>query len=844
MSFHDSYVSARLITRWNNHLPTGIEITMIRIALSLLLVLSVAAQAATFWEWDWETLPTATGPDDPSDIWYQGNCFDKALGDPFSSIELSTKYVRTGTKSARYFTNGYYSNQEGRRACQWKDEYLDTTRDGVKVSLPKQRMEPRYGHDGTTGANGFQSWNPGHERWFRYSFYLPSDEGTFSYWNTGPYASKEIMIMQLMAANPYTGGASTTHELSFNLKGGPSIRVEGRYSIPSGKPGYDGKTEYPVDLGTLNLKKDAWNDIVFMMKPGYETSAENPSASGRVKVWLNCANWSSCTPSIDRDGRIGIVTMKDRYFKGGLYEHKRPEYNRIIAMYMDNIKIGIKGAETDAQMLAVMADTFGGTTPPPPPPPPTGSNLNVNNGAAIDTSQDPINFTVTGATDVVNCTMGSSTQSAARPVKWDYEGGTSGKFAGVDTTGFTSAGKVICYDLTYIGNPDISATSMTGSNVTSTSQTSLDHWGYTKGRRASKTASGAGTMSFVYGGTDTTYRPLKDEPVMFDTVYSCSGASCSDMYFQISYSDYSKTIRLAGQAGSLAREWTGTTEHYAAGTLHVVNYTLPDNTYRVAAYWQALENAPVNYRFVQGWKSTSGANLTLDLLSVVMRKSWTTKVYEDAVTFVVPDTQKPTLSNCSMGNVRNGEGTYTASLLCNADEIGGTDYAMITTSATVPSVADVKAATGAIWSSQKPATTTEISFEANGMSYQDLWGWIMRCDAADNCSTVAGVTFDDGVGPGQSKKIKFVSQVLRRAGVPFTGTVERMAVWTANPLTTLRQSELFTASNVSFTSGNFSSGAYTGDDVNALQPATTYYMSAADADSDPYWVVPFQIIIE
>jgi len=216
------------------------------------------------------------------------------------------------------------------------------------------------------------------------------------------------------------------------------------------------------------------------------------------------------------------------------------------------------------------------------------------------------------------------------------------------------------------------------------------------------------------------------------------------------------------------------------------------------------------------------------------------------VMYAVTDTQPPALSDCSISNNKTGD-SYTASILCNADEIGGTDYAMITTSATVPSVADVKAGTGGIWSSQKPATTAEVDFDASGMTYQDLWAWIVRCDGATvpNCPlTPYGATFDDGVGPGQSKKIKFVSQVLRRAGVPFTGTVERMAVWTANPLTTLRQSELFTASNVSFTSGNFSSGAYTGDDVNALQPATTYYMSAADADSDPYWVVPFQIIIE
>ena len=31
----------------------------------------------------------------------------------------------------------------------------------------------------------------------------------------------------------------------------------------------------------------------------------------------------------------------------------------------------------------------------------------------------------------------------------------------------------------------------------------------------------------------------------------------------------------------------------------------------------------------------------------------------------------------------------------------------------------------------------------------------MRCDTQDNCSTVAGASFSDGLAPGQVKKIKF-----------------------------------------------------------------------------------------
>jgi len=187
----------------------------------------------------------------------------------------------------------------------------------------------------------------------------------------------------------------------------------------------------------------------------------------------------------------------------------------------------------------------------------------------------------------------------------------------------------------------------------------------------------------------------------------------------------------------------------------------------------------------------------INLHEIIYRKNWKTTAIATPVTLDLGDTTPPDQPDCeAMTNTRDEDGTYVAKLTCTTNEIGGIDYAMITTSATVPSVADVKATTGAIWSSQKPATTTEISFEANGMSYQDLWGWIMRCDAADNCSTVAGVTFDDGVGPGQSKKIKFANNYDGAGGnrliytrdvngnpvlYPDTDTIDRLVILGGDP---------------------------------------------------------------
>lgn len=102
-----------------------------------------------------------------------------------------------------------------------------------------------------------------------------------------------------------------------------------------------------------------------------------------------------------------------------------------------------------------------------------------------------------------------------------------------------------------------------------------------------------------------------------------------------------------------------------------------------------------------------------------------------------------------------------------------------------------------------------------------------------------------------AKSIKFNATTgkLRRAGSLYTGTVSKLAIWASNPLITFGQTALAEASNVSFTSGNFTdeslveSELATGS-INALEAETTYYMSIVESDDNPYWVIPFQITVE
>lgn len=105
--------------------------------------------------------------------------------------------------------------------------------------------------------------------------------------------------------------------------------------------------------------------------------------------------------------------------------------------------------------------------------------------------------------------------------------------------------------------------------------------------------------------------------------------------------------------------------------------------------------------------------------------------------------------------------------------------------------------------------------------------------------------------PEPVKKIKFTSLtgLLKRAGVAYTGTATKFAIWNSNPLTVLDQTPLAVATSVQFSSGNFTDGSLIESElsdgsINALLSNVYYWISIADSDGDPYWVVKKQITLE
>lgn len=769
------------------------------------LCFSIQGFGATTFIQDWEQATLPVGPRDTTEgIWYHGNCYSIAGGDQYNSVELSTKYKRFGNKSVRLIRKSLDANKNGHGVCE---SWMQTSSEGEKA-----RNEIRYGY----GKTDFQSWLMGDERWLRISYFLPTDEGNFSTWNA---STKAIMLAQIFGANP-----SGTHEMAFILTGGPKLRVEVVYGLEATSDG----TEVFKTIGYINLKTNEWNDIIIRNRRGWQTAAQNPTGYGVTKVWANCADWANCTPAIDYSGPNAVRWRTDQYWKTGPYGGVTTwDHQHVI--YQDAVMMGKPDAETEAQMLAMMAADYaggGGGTGGGGDDPPIASDLVVNAGNPIDSLQDPINFTVTNVNDITNCRMNDGDPLA---VKFDYTGGTSGKFAGVDTTGFSSSGTVTCYDESVFYNPLISSQYMLNNSSTDSSVTTgIDFWGYTTGRKIVKdSATGSGGEAYwTYGSA---YSALAGDRVRFDFTYSCQAASCNNMYIDIGHNtlnDY--RIRLSGTAGALVLG-TPTTLH---GTSHSVrNYINPNGNYRTTVMFVASEAN--NYKIRAGWNSSAAQNSEMYLHEVVMRKNWTTTALSADVMYSVADSEPPNLSNCVMTNINtvnpDNPVDYTVTINCTTDDTSGPVYAMITTSNTSPEPADVIAATGAIRSANQQVTGVDISFEFTGMSYQDLWGWIVHCDTATtpNCSPVAGVTFDDGVGPGQERKIKFsaATKQFRASGSLFTGEIDEFVLYGTDPLRVGPRTPLVEFQDVTVTVGDFTlteadvvSGSLTG-----LALGTYYY---------------------
>lgn len=128
------------------------------------------------------------------------------------------------------------------------------------------------------------------------------------------------------------------------------------------------------------------------------------------------------------------------------------------------------------------------------------------------------------------------------------------------------------------------------------------------------------------------------------------------------------------------------------------------------------------------------ANPEVELWSMFRRRIWV------PVNAAPPDTTAPVLTSA----VGTATGTTTATIGATTDEGNGTLYGFVSTSATPPSDADLKAGTGAVWAGSTTVSSTGAkTLSATGLTAStSYYAHLLHSDAAANDSnTVTSAQF-------------------------------------------------------------------------------------------------------
>lgn len=307
----------------------------------------------------------------------------------------------------------------------------------------------------------------------------------------------------------------------------------------------------------------------------------------------------------------------------------------------------------------------------------------------------------------------------------------------------------------------------------------------------------------------------------------------------------SNDVEVSGTLGSLADDTFAATE---TGTGHTFTELVSRGVSLMTIQFTA--NATETCQIKLGTNVGGTAKVYAHLAQIWKDYDSTTTVTFDT-TLNKADVIAPSIEDCDLASIT----TSSASLSCNLGEMGGTFYAVLTDSATSPSVEQVKAGqdhTGAaaMFSGSLTPDTLSESFTATGLDpLVNKYAYFVHTDASSNDSNVAvAENFITGeTDPGTTSSIKFdeTNGRLKRGGSLFTGSFDHFKLYDANPL--LGSATLLAhAEDVSVTSGAFTlqESDLTSGSINQLEAATDYWWFAFDEDKDPFAFGEIQITVE
>lgn len=706
-------------------------------AFFCVLFLCQSAQATLLYSQDWEG---ATAPLSRTGILRNGACFSNPP-DAFNSIELSTNHVFQGSQSLR---------------MELRDTPCPSGISGLAWIAGMWRNELGYG-DLVTGLDTRENEiGHGQEIWIRYALYFPSNEGT-NWWSS----STRTIISQLIG-----GGNSSTPEVHAMIGNNGRLDFEQTYSTAATGENLVKRTD------STYINRDEWNTVVINWKRTWENT-------GKLKIWVNG------TQLVNRINEPTVIRNKPFAFaKIGPYGNPQGSWR---VMYVDDVAI-YDESETYESVTA------GGTQNP------GAAITSVNDGSAIVSEASAVPYVATvEATAATNCTLSTATQStAAYPVMWDYTNNDGGQFDVPDTSGFTSStGTISCDYKPYSQLMENSYATWSNSGTATVVDWSGSEIGYTTGIYISTTDAGAGTrVAGFYGSNPVLPAFVQGDQVEFQIDYKPDSGSENYLYFAyaaLDGQDDRNEARGSGTNDTLILEdyydGIGTNRYITQQDLGGGNKRLIFG-FTIDAVRPSITIKP---RF--GFYGATGTKGVRVYSPIVVRKNAIQGTATGNVTYSITDNTAPTLSNCAsdfaFASEPGGENSITAG--CDTNEFNGTMYFYRSTSATPPSLANLKACTGGDWcASTQVSTETNVVVNDTDVPYAASWMHIAHTDAAANDSSITTVHTDiPGGDPIGTKKIKFAddydgvndSRIYDPDGVTLRSTqIDVICVYTSQPM--------------------------------------------------------------
>ena len=684
-----------------------------------------------------------------------GWCYTKTGAGGFDAWSSSTKYKLTGSKSIRNEYNGtlFVAN-----VCTRQTMHLGYN--NVEMFSSTGRVPPK-------------STNHGDERWVGVAYYYPDNEGTFGSW-WGDTEAAPTNIFQFMASSP---DANMSPEIFISLYGGGKVRVQNKWSTNAvGEVGQDTEIKY----GTFS--KNAWNRLVVHFKRNWDNT-------GVLEVWVNG------TKVMNRQNMAVAYRSKDRgYWDVSQYDRhdSATEGSRqIMVQYVDAIKVGdhtSSYAEVNPGSISIPVC--------PPDCPSDGAITGVNSGATITSEQAQVPFIAETTESISKCQIGALPES---PVNWDYTTNTSGIFKAPVTAAAASSSQTLkCWSEPHLSRLPNLYTSWGAAGTTTDAAFSGSRFGYTTGITVNRPDTASYSYT-VYGpGAEHYTKAIVGDKMKFDFTYSCdpadpdgagpllAGANCENLYFAVIDDEAAGDLRntAEGTAGGLIPEtlWGGHGSWITEGNRAVVNQTLGDNVYRVSIPF-TVTNPTAYFKYYAGYKG-GAAGKSMTLHEVIPRKNVTTKTltYPVVVQVATTDTTPPTVDDCTITNVPvniDDVVSYQANINCTTTELGGEYFIMLKDTNAAPADSDaVIAGTGALRSATGPVDSMSISAEFTGLSYQDLWAYVVHRDAATLKSTVATATFD---ATNKALQLGTIADPIMRGSVPLpSATYATVTIYSGN----------------------------------------------------------------